>query len=377
MPQKKAQKLPPNVRRHGSKFRAVVERDGVRDRSPVMETVEKVQDWLDTYNSADDRPAGVPLTLTLNDGLKLIIADLKETGGRQATHDFYSNHAKILFAGLGGGSTQVHRVTTAMLRRYVDARRAESVSPQTIVSKELFVLKRMLKLAKQAGYILPGDPFASLRLPRWRTGRFDVLTKERIADLVAKMRADERGKAKWHADLVELLFATGIRRAELERLRVADIDLEAGRMAIDGKTGHRYQPFGASLRPVLERLITAALPDGRLISSHRTIEKMFERWKRRLGEPRFTTHTLRHSYATAMASLVGPYELMALMGHASLTQTSRYYHGRADAVRGALDSLRLDPPAQEPSAGARDRRRSSAKPSKPRSGRARPGTARE
>jgi len=340
--------LPKFIRKHGRGYRAVVPAGGGEREPPskVFPTVEAAVAWRDHYFAAKAAPEGRRGPLTLAAGLQLIIEYLHATDARAATETYYKNHARILFAGLGGETLELHNIGAASITGYVQKRRAAGVAASTIVGKELFVLRRMLKLARIAGYPLPPDPFVGLRLPKVRGGRFDVLTQDRVAQLVAAMRAYPRGKGTWHADLVELLFSTGLRRAELERLRVADIDMDAGRIRVDGKTGVRYQPFGRALEPVLRRLVAAAQEDGRLVVSYRTIEQLFRHWQDRLKEPRFSAHVIRHSYATAMASRVSPFELMALMGHRSLTQTSRYFHAGGESVREVLNSLQLGPPAR-------------------------------
>lgn len=339
----KPRKLPPNIRRHGAGYRAVVAVDGVRHRSPVLPTVDRAVTWLAAFRRAN-RPDALPEP-TLADGLELILDDLAATAARPATVAFYRNHARPLLRGLGGPQTLLADIRASDLRRYVSGRLAAGVAAQTVVSKELFALRRMLRLARDAGHDLP-DPFRGLRLPRFRTGRFAVLEHEQVAAILAKMRADPR--AGRHADLVELIYGTGLRLSEVARLRVENVELEARRLAVDGKTGHRYQPIGEHLVPVLTRLCASAR--GGRLASVRTLERLFPRWQRRLQEPRFSCHVLRHSYATALAPLLSPWELMTLLGHATVTQTARYFHGRTDAVRGALDSLRPDPPATEPSA---------------------------
>lgn len=372
MPRKK--KLPECIRRHGSGYRAVCGGPDDRVRGPVLPTVDEAVTWRDTYRKALAQPIQRAITLTLTEGLELVLRDLQATGARDDTAKFYRNHSRPLFAALGGGDVGVHTITAAQLRRFIDDRRAAGISPATIVGKDLFVLRRIMKLARADGFILPDDPFATIKMPKGRAGRFGVLTRERLAELVARMRRlqSKYRSAGRDADVVEALFCTGLRRAEFARLRVPDIDLPAHRMFVDGKTGNRYQPFGATLAPVLRRLIAQALPDGRLVPSWRTVEKLFERWQKRLGEPLFSPHVMRSSFATDMAARVGPFELMALMDHSDLKQTSRYYHGRGENMRAALDDLRP---------GRRSRPRTStaaapAPPSLPAASPARPATPR-
>lgn len=357
-------KLPKNIRRHGAGFRAVVEADGRRFQSPTLPSVERAVAWRDAFKASERQEPSLP-PLTLAQGLRLILDDLDATAARDATREFYVNHARILFAGLGGDATSVATITRAMLAAYIERRRRDGVAASTIVGKELFVLRRIRKLAIAAGYSLPTDPFLGLRTPKVRTERFAYLTKERIAELVAAMRAAKQPRAAWHADIVEAIFATGLRLSEFSRLRPGDVDFETGTLSVDGKTGHRRQTFGPALEPALRRLV-AACGDGGTLASHRTIEKLFPTWQRRLGEPRFSAHVLRHSFATAMAEKVEPFDLMGLMDHKDLRQTSRYFHARGDAHRAALDSLRLDPPPQAPSGDAGREDQSIEPPSTPR-----------
>jgi integrase/recombinase XerC len=355
MTRKKTKKkidLPPNVRRHGSGFRAVFTVSGSRVRSPTFETADAAVAWKADYFEAELRPSSQPLELTLAGGLQLILDDCDATGARDGTIAFYRDHSRTLFTHFGR-ERHLHAIASADVSEFIRKRRAAGVSASTIVKKELQVLKRMFALARDHGFPLPLDPFADLRLPRVRSGRFDFLVQDRIAELVMAMRRHKAPLAKWHADIVEMLFSTGLRRAELLRLRASDIDFAAGRILVDGKTRPRYQTFGASLEPVLRRLVEAAGKGGILVAHPTGLEQAFQTWQRRLGEPRLTPHVLRHSYGTAMAQHVTPFELMGLMGHSSLTQTSRYFHARGDAVRGALDRLRLGPPDPAPS-GADD-----------------------
>lgn len=340
-----SKKLPPNVRAHGSGYRAVVGIDGQRYRSPVLPSVADVQAWLKQFASARQQGATTPLELTLKQGLALILDDLRDTGARPATVAFYENHARPLFAGLGGDQVKLHNVTPADVRGYIAARREQGVSAGTVVGKELFVLRRMVKLARAQGYPLPVDAFEGVRTPKSRSVRYDYLTQAQVADVVAKIRATGLKRAPWFADIVELLFSTGIRRAELVRMKVADVQFDKGRIWIDGKARDRHQTFGKALVPVLRRLVAEAQPDGRIVASEDTVEKAFDRWRKKLGLAHFSPHVMRHSYATAMAARVSQWQLMGLMDHSDLKQTARYYHARGDDVRDALDNLRLDPPA--------------------------------
>ena len=343
----KATRLPKHVRAHGSGFRAVIQQDGKRIRSRTFATVEDAQKWLAIVLPVRDQARVAAGAFTLADGLARILEHLSDTDASDGTRSFYSTHSRTLFAGLGGGDLRVDMLTPAQVRDYVRKRRESGVSAATVVTKELGILRRIVKLAKDSGIPLPVDCFAGVKLPKVQVQRFGYLLQSDVADAVATMRKDRRGQGVFWADVVELLFATGIRRAELVRLRVKDIDIAKGHIFISGKMRDRHQTFGRSLVPILERLIAAAQRDGRIVRNRDAVIWAFTTWRRKLKLAEFSPHVLRHSYGTALAECVSSWQLMGLMGHEHLKQTSRYYHARGDDVRAALDSLQLNPPTEQ------------------------------
>lgn len=174
--------------------------------------------------------------------------------------------------------------------------------------------------------------------------------------------------APWPAGLI---WRTSLRRAEVARLRVQDIDLPARRIFVEGKTNNRYRPIAKALVPALERLIATADADGRIVSGIRKIENLFARWGERLGIPKFSPHVLRHGFATDLLNRGVPLpQVASLMGHTGVRMLDRYFHEQDAALRDAVDSLGRDspspgtPPAdatgqdhQEPPSAARSRSR--------------------
>jgi integrase/recombinase XerC len=340
----RSERLPKHVRRHGSGFRVVITIAGKRKRSPTYSTVEECEDWIDEIQNAPDLAI---VSLTLDEGLQLVLNHVRATDGREDTISYYASHFTALCRGLGGKERPLVEITSDDVRGYIAARLAEGVKATTITKKELGLLRRMMRLARDAGCPVL-DAFDGIVMPKARTVRFDYLTQQQVAEVVAKMRSYKRGHARFWADVVELLFATGLRRAELVRMRVKDIDLERGRIFIAGKARDRHQTFGRSLEPALRRLIAAAKPDGRIVADRDIVNYQFRRWRIKLGLREFSPHVMRHSYGTAMAERVSQWQLMGLMDHADLKQTARYYHARGDDVRDALDGLRLDLQATPP-----------------------------
>lgn len=333
-------RLPPRVRAHGNGFRGVATILGRRAYGPTFPTAEQAVAWLESI----DRVGSEGLApLTMRDGYLLLQRDLEDAAAADSTKQFYAR-AFLELDTVIGADVRLDRIDERAVRHYIDRRKRQGVALQTIVHKELGTLRRIIRLAMASGR-LGRDPMATIKMPRVRSGRFDVISAADVSDAIAQVR----GKNPDHADLIELHWRTGMRRAEVARIRVEDIDFSARRIFVRGKTNDRYRPIATDLVPVLRRLIATAQPDGRLVSSIRKIEKVFERWKKRLGKAAFSPHVLRHGFVSDLLNRGAPPAVVAsLVGHSSLRQLPRYFHASDPALRAALDSLGKAPPHPPP-----------------------------
>lgn len=175
-------------------------------------------------------------------------------------------------------------------------------------------------------------------------------TADKSADTVnrseAPARADKRDNARVTAEsqrnaaILELLYATGIRVAELVSMDVADIDFSNRTIRVTGKGNkQRVVPFGLPAqraletwlgrgRPVLARTGDAlflGVRGGRI--DQRTARDVVHRAAREAGVPDISPHALRHSAATHMLDGGADLrEVQEMLGHASLSTTQRYTH---------------------------------------------------
>lgn len=162
----------------------------------------------------------------------------------------------------------------------------------------------------------------------------------------APARADKRDNARVTAEsqrnaaILELLYATGIRVAELVSMDVADIDFSNRTIRVTGKGNkQRVVPFGLPAqraletwlgrgRPVLARTGDAlflGVRGGRI--DQRTARDVVHRAAREAGVPDISPHALRHSAATHMLDGGADLrEVQEMLGHASLSTTQRYTH---------------------------------------------------
>ena len=145
--------------------------------------------------------------------------------------------------------------------------------------------------------------------------------------------------------LLSVLYATGIRRGELERLRVSDWDHEKGILRIDGrKTGQeRSVPVGRMVWSCMEVYLphrhnilekTGRLSEERLFISSRgtplcgqRISILIHKVAKRADVPLVTLHQFRHSCASDLLEEgIGIAEVQKILGHACIESTARYTH---------------------------------------------------
>jgi integrase/recombinase XerD len=230
-------------------------------------------------------------------------------------------------------------------------RKLEAVS----VAQQLSALRFLfLKTLKRPWMVedMPA-PKKPIRLP-------DVLSREEVERLI------QYADSPLHRICILTLYATGMRREELVRLKVEDID--SARMLIHVRQGKGRKDRDVMLSPKLLTELRiywrAANPKPKtylfpsqagsnadLPMSDKTVWTAVREAATRAGlDKRVHPHTLRHCFAThLLESGADLRTIQLLMGHADLKTTSRYLHLSERHLRGAaspLDSLTLEPPAK-------------------------------
>jgi len=235
----------------------------------------------------------------------------------------------------------------ALVRRDAFAQgrvRKEAASDRT-VARKLSSLRLFYRFLNRTGR-LEGDPAALLQLPR--AGRsLPVFAEE--GWIHRMMSLPDTGTRRGLRDraVLELLYGSGIRLAELCGLLRRDLDLAGGQMLVRGKGAkERIVPLQGGARRWLERhLAGAAMPraadpvfPGRRPDqglSPRTIQRIVGRY---LGQVaairRVSPHVLRHSFAThLLARGADLRSIQEMLGHASLGSTQIYTHVSTDKLK--------------------------------------------
>lgn len=150
--------------------------------------------------------------------------------------------------------------------------------------------------------------------------------------------------------VIELLYGTGIRLAELITLELNDVDLFDGKIKVFGKRKkERIVPITQHLQQVLQAYLnerkTIAIANTLIVTDKG--EQTYPMFIQRIIKKYLTMvtslkqrspHVLRHTYATHL--LNNGAELMAvkeLLGHTSLSATQLYVHNTVEKLKKAYN----------------------------------------
>lgn len=136
-----------------------------------------------------------------------------------------------------------------------------------------------------------------------------------------------------------LMLDCGLRRGEVVKLKLSDIDKSKRTMIINGKgSKQRIVPFGKTVKNQLMRYLALrtekpCYSDSLFLTIERepitanTIKMLFQRLKSSSGISRLYPHLLRHTFATNYILQGGNLEVLrVLLGHSSISITQIYIH---------------------------------------------------
>lgn len=352
-PSPASERLPANVVRFRDGYRARFRRHGRTVYSKVVPTIDAAVRLRDAMRSWQPG-AGI---FTLSEAMTLKRQQLARKGAAAATVDYYEQQFATLLEAWSA-ETALIRIDRQAVEAFVDHRQNVHRVGNATVAKNLVTLSGLFRLAikrrDETGILT--NPVDELDVkPQFRAERYDALTPadavamaERIRQL-GQNRSLRYRNAEADADLIELAALTGLRRAELERLTVNDLDAQARVARVVGKRRTESVPLSARAVELLERMIARARLAGREHLVHgddrlrriRRLDQLLHTWKDRLGMTfRGGWHALRHGVGTALVEAgVREQDAQTVLRHATPQMTRHYYHARESNIRAAVDAL--------------------------------------
>ncbi len=208
--------------------------------------------------------------------------------------------------------------------------------------RKLAALRSFFKWLMREGYV-KANPAKVLSTPRTEKKLPSFLTETEI-DLFLSLPDRKKTLGSRDAALLELLYSTGIRSAELVSLRLADVDLRGRFLRVMGKGNkERMVPFGEpaeeALTKYLSRRNELLVKDrenrgkdfiflnyrGTPLTT-RSVRRLVAKYIRLASlKTNLSPHSLRHSFATHLLNAGADLRsIQELLGHSSLSTTQKY-----------------------------------------------------
>lgn len=249
-------------------------------------------------------------------------------------------------------------VTPAHLTSFLQAEHARGLktqpagSPRRLSAESVYLeiaaLRALFRYAEAEKH-LPVNVAENLSLPRRWMRLPKALSNAEMARLLTPETPATPALLCDQA-ILELAYASGLRRAELCGLRLEQLHLDAGFINVIGKGNkERVVPMGRKAVEALKRyldagrpkLVNKRTPANVFLTNRGTAFSPVTLWwhiKRRVRradiERNITPHMLRHSFATHMLEHGADLRVIQeLLGHASISTTEVYTHVAGSRLR--------------------------------------------
>lgn len=264
---------------------------------------------------------------------------------------YRSDLSDLVAWGARSRRTNISQLDRTTLRRYL-AYLGERRFARRSIARKASSIRSMLAWAVTRG-LIASNPAADLETPKLDRPLPKVMRAPDAARLCELPPDDEPLGVRDRA-ILELLYGSGLRVAELCALDLDELDLRSGVIQVTGKgRKQRRVPLSQPSQDALDRYVNEARPQllrdrspqhalflnqrGTRLGQ-RSVRTMINRYLDAEGAPRTSPHGLRHSFATHL--LDGGADLRAvqeLLGHESLSTTQIYTHVSTERLRAVYE----------------------------------------
>lgn len=237
-----------------------------------------------------------------------------------------------------GGIERVH------VRAFLADLQKEGGLARASILRRMAALRSFIKFLRSGG-LLKGNPVFGVPLPKRGRPLPKFLTENEMAELMAVPASSNAAQRPRDRALIELIYSSGLRRAEVTSLNCGDIDYMSGTVRVFGKgSKERIVPVGNGALKCLRAYLEARRkedsepvfvgPSGKRLSDAGLVF-ILSRWvKASALKKRITPHVLRHSFATHLMNRGCDIRMVQeMLGHVSLQTTQIYTHVSLDRMK--------------------------------------------
>ncbi|MDY6481984.1 site-specific tyrosine recombinase/integron integrase [Acinetobacter faecalis] len=251
---------------------------------------------------------------------------------------------------------ELNNIETTDLRSYLANKVERHQLSSSSLQRMLSSIRQFMKWAEQGQYLAFNvtDDFQLKRQPRPLPGMIDIETINQILDQPEP--ESEVQKQLWIRDkaILELLYSSGLRLAEVQGLTIRDVDFNRQLLRITGKGNKtRVVPFGEKAKNAVMQWLQLYpswhgdfVPEANIFITQkghplgaRQIENRVKFQAQRAGvNVDLHPHLLRHCFASHMLSNSGDLRaVQEMLGHSNLTTTQIYTHVDFDHLAHVYD----------------------------------------
>lgn len=245
-------------------------------------------------------------------------------------------------------------VNHQFVRSWIAAMMDGDLSSRTI-NRKISALRAFYRFHMQQGN-LRVNPMLKVQAPKMKS-RLPVFVGEKAMDDLHQSGRIEEAEPDLYSGhlcrlIIEILYGTGMRLAELINLKTENINLRSGTVKVLGKRNkERIIPITAELNSLISNYLrkrSAAVQDSPsenaqfllLQENGKKLSRSFvySRVKRYLSDvttiDKKSPHVLRHTFATHMLNNGADLNaIKELLGHANLSATQVYTHNTVDKLK--------------------------------------------
>ncbi len=265
-------------------------------------------------------------------------------------------HDLLEFAATIAEGMAVQAIEAGSIRQFVVSLHGKNNA--ATVARKLSAMRTFFRYLQRRKIVVT-DPLSGISGPKIGQLIPVFLTVDEVFLLLETPSAQDSFMSRDRA-ILELLYSTGMRVAELVSRNVDHLDFETEMLTVRGKGNkERMVPVGRPAREAVRKWLSSRQQlmqeragrglvlekEALFLNSRgsrlttRSVERIVRAYGERAGIPQTVTpHALRHSFATHLLEMGADLRsVQELLGHASLSTTQRYTHLTLDHLAEVYD----------------------------------------
>lgn len=244
----------------------------------------------------------------------------------------------------------VQNASFPMIRSWI-AHLIDSKNEPRSVNRKIASLRSFYKFLLRQG-VLNKDPMIKVKVLKTQKRLPEFVKEEEMNLLLDRVIFEDTFEGLRDKLIMELLYGSGMRLAELLQLTDASINMKARTIRVVGKRNkERIIPFGENLVPIIKsyqemRNREVRKNDRNLFFTteqgepayRMMIQRTVKKYLRETGVEKKSPHVLRHTYATHLLNKGAEINAVKdLLGHSSLAATQVYTHNTMEKLKKAFE----------------------------------------